>query len=297
MTIKTPLARKATLVSLSISKWSGRKLDKTITADIAAQHGTDVADVRATKALFKKEDLDAINKAASRVSVVWRGYTRPWSDDGVRVLPNLLYSKAMADIGAAIREFDGVVGNTDFAAIIARRQGELKGIFNPDDYPTPDEIKASFGIRVNVMPFPDASDFRADIDADTLADIRAEVAAADKRVTDGMRKQTLADIVQTVGHMATKLREYKASDQPKPGDNGGPSTRMHDSMVGNVRRLAELLPAFNMEGDPALTALTQRIEAELCVETPKALKASATLRKSVAQSADDILAEVSKLIA
>ena len=65
----------------------------------------------------------------------------------------------------------------------------------------------------------------------------------------------------------------------------------------NVRKLAELLPAFNLLGDKKLTELTDRIKRELCVEESATLRDNKRVRESVAKSAEDILAEVSAVMA
>lgn len=98
---------------------------------------------------------------------------------------------------------------------------------------------------------------------------------------------TAHDIIEVVGHMAEKLKEYKVQ----------PGKYFADSLVKNVRELAELLPAFNLTNDPKLTRLTKRIVKELCAEDASVLRKDDDVRKSVAKSADDILADVRTLLA
>jgi hypothetical protein len=92
--------------------------------------------------------------------------------------------------------------------------------------------------------------------------------------------------------MAEKLGAYN-----KSGKRGEKSEGVfRDSLVGNVRELAELLPAFNFNGDPAFDKLVKRIQNELCAEEPKTLREHDDVRESVKKSADDILKDVEDLL-
>ena len=62
-----------------------------------------------------------------------------------------------------------------------------------------------------------------------------------------------------------------------------------------MRELADLLPAFNLTDDPRLTAITERIQRELCVEDAKDLRQHDDVRAEVKKSADEIVAAVEGL--
>jgi hypothetical protein len=95
------------------------------------------------------------------------------------------------------------------------------------------------------------------------------------KVLDDAMKHTASQIVELVGHMAKKLHEYKTN---KPGER----KFFLDSLVDNVRDLAELLPAFNFTEDPKLDTITKRIVKELCVEDAKELRKNDEARVAVA---------------
>jgi hypothetical protein len=58
-----------------------------------------------------------------------------------------------------------------------------------------------------------------------------------------------------------------------------------------------LLPAFNLANDPKLTAITLRIQKELCAEDASVLRKNDDARLSVQKSADEIVAAVSGMFA
>jgi hypothetical protein len=102
---------------------------------------------------------------------------------------------------------------------------------------------------------------------------------------------TKTSLVKVISHMSEKLAAYK---------NGGHGKKtegvFRDSLVENVRELAELLPAFNLTNDPAFDELAKRIQRELCVENADTLRKDDDVRASVQKSADDILKDVESLL-
>ena len=291
--VATPLSRKAVLVSVSISQWTARKIDKRVTDEVNREHGASDDAGRYNKLLIEAERLAKINGLVSAARTMHYKMTRPWADEGPRILPNALFVTFSEKFRAIKRDFERAAdefarGYPDF---IAERKRALNGLFNADDYPPVEQIRSKFKLDMTILPFPDAADFRADLDDDTVADIKREMAATADRVVDNAMRHTAQQIVETVGHMSEKLKEYKS------GQKGEPRKFFLNSLVENVRDLAELLPAFNLTDDPKLTAITNRITKELCAEDAAALRENDAARESVQKSADDIVAAVSQFLA
>ena len=100
-------------------------------------------------------------------------------------------------------------------------------------------------------------------------------------------KHTVEEIVKHVGKMATVLAEFELGT--------GQAGSFRDSLVGNVRKLAELLPAFNLTDDARLTQIIERIKSELCVEEAEDLRKNEDVREAVQKSADEIVEAVKGL--
>jgi hypothetical protein len=285
--VATPLSRKAVLVAVSISMWTARKLDRKITDEVNKEHGATQDAGRYNKLLIESKRLADLTKISSAGRALHYEQTLPWADEGPRVLPNARFEDFCNKFRKLKREFDAAADDFEraYPEAIEERKRALNGMFKAADYPTPGDIRSKFAFEMKVLPFPDAQDFRADLDADTVADIRAEIEKTTVNVADEVLKATTERIVKAVGHMAEKLKEY---DNPKK------KSFFLDSLVENVRDLAELLPAFNLTEDPALTAITDRIKKELCVEDAQALRDKKTVRKQVRASADQIVADVTK---
>lgn len=290
--IATPLSRKAVLVSVNVSQWTARRLDRKVTDEVNRQHNAAKDAGRYNKLLIEADKLADINKLVSSIRQLHYSMTRPWCDEGPRILPNVLYSKFTDALRVLKRDYETAVDKfcVGYPNYVETRAKQLNGLFKADDYPSAAEIRSKFNVEMKVLPFPDADDFRSDLDDDTVADIKREITEMSEKVVDDAMKHTANQIIELVGHMAEKLHEYKTN---KPGER----KFFMDSLVENVRDLVELLPAFNLTNDPKLDRIAKRMRQELCAEDAKGLRENDAAREAVAKSADEIVKEVEKFFA
>jgi hypothetical protein len=296
--VKSALSRKATLVAVNISEWSARKYDKRASEAARARFNASDDAGRFNKLLIDTERLKAVNSIVSQARALHHRFTKPWGDDGgvvdgkraskPRILPNALYAEFAAEFRVLKREFEKAVDEfcVGYPSFVEERRRDLQGMFDPADYP--EDIRSKFKLALAILPFPDVQDFRSDLDPDVEQDIREEIEAQLRDATAGLSKESARSIVETVGHMAKKLKEYKSE---------GKKTHFWDSLVENVRELARLLPAFNLTNDPDLARISDRISKELCVEDADVLRKNDLAREIVQKSADEIVAEVEKFFA
>lgn len=293
MKMITPLSRKAVLVAVNISQWTARKLDRKVTDEVNAKHNAANDAGRYNKLLIASEHLAELTGMVSKARALHYTMTQPWADEGPRILPNALFAKFSDEFRTLKREFAAAADRfaAAYPGFIAERKIALNGLFNEKDYPSAGEIRSKFNLDLTILPFPDAADFRSELDADTVAEIKAQLQTTTANVIDGAMQHTVERILEAVGHMAKKLAEFKPS--AGPGDKAEGVFR--DSLVENVRQLAELLPAFNLTGDARLAEITDRIKSELCVEDAKDLRENDDVREAVQKSADEIVDAVKGL--
>jgi hypothetical protein len=291
MNITTPLSRKAVLVAVNISQWTARKLDRKVTDETNAKYNAADDAGRYNKLLVAKEHLAELTNMVSKARALHYSMTRPWADEGPRILPNALFGKFSDEFRTLKRDFNEAADRfaAAYPGFVAERKKALNGLYNEADYPSAEDIRSKFNLELTILPFPDAADFRSELDDDTVAEIREQLQIRTSSVIDNAMKHTVEQIADTVGRMAERLKAY---DERKPGEKAG---FFRDSLVENVRELADLLPAFNLTNDARLTAITERIKAELCTEDAADLRENEGARKSVQKSADDIVAAVSGL--
>lgn len=294
----TPVAgisERAMLAGLHVRQWTARKLDRKVTDKANTDHGARADAGRFNKALLSKDALADIASAVNAARTEHYARTLPWADDGARILSAagyLAYANCMRDLrgkfDAAVSEF---VGN--YAAFVADSQARLGTMFNAADYPPADEIRTRFAFGVNILPMPDAGDFRVDLAEGQAEAIRADIAARMQEATDAAMRDVFQRVADKVGAMVERLNAYK----PGAGKGDKAEGIFRDSLVENVRDLVALLPSLNLTGDPALDAIGQRMAQELCRHDADALRDDTAVRNETAKAAAAILADVSDYLA
>jgi hypothetical protein len=289
------LSNRAMLAGVRISVWSARRVDKRVTAETNAAHNAASDAGRYNKALLAKDALAAVTAAASAARLAHYALTLPWMDDGARILPAAAY-KDYADAMRTIRfQFETAVADfvANYDGFVQDARARLNGMFNPDEYPTADEIAGKFSFTTRVLPMPDAADFRVDL-GDAVADaIRADITRDTQDALAAAQRDVWNRITTVVSHMVEKLNGYAPA--MRPGDKVTGIFR--DSLVENVRELVAILPALNLTNDATLASVTARLERELCTHDADALRDNDGLRQETADNAAAILAEIADFLA
>jgi hypothetical protein len=284
------LSQKAVLASIRISQWSARKVDKNATDEIHARNHAEPHAGRYNKLLIAREGLQKVQHVAGEARTFHYAMTQPWLDDGARLLPSALfidYANRIRDLKADFHQAADEFA-LEYPAYVDDSKVRLGRLFKVADYPDPSEIRSTFEFDTKILPCPDADDFRVDLAEEHAADIRADVEARLKQALDNAIRDSVNRVVETVGHMAARLRAYRRAWEPGDRTQGA----FRNSLVDNVRELARLLPAFNLTGDPVLADISDRINAELCAFDADALRGDQATRQLVASRAESILADV-----
>lgn len=286
----TNLAEKAMLVSVSISIWSGRKLDKEVTDSVNREHAASVDAGRYNKALVAPHALAEIVATANRARKIHYARSLPWLDDGARIMSAAGYLEFAKELRGVKDEFDAAVskfigGYGDFVDDARRR---LNGMFKESDYPAATDIAGRFRFERRIWPLPASDDFRVSVGAESQAEIRREIADQLNSAMSGAMSDAFRRVAETVGAMAQKLAEF----QPAKGKGDKASGIFRDSLVENVRELTGLLPSLNITGDARLAEIAERMKA-LCASDADVLREDADVRAHVQKEAAAIVAAVS----
>lgn len=285
-----PLQTKAVLADVTIRLWTGRKLDRQVTDEVNQQHHA-VADAgRFNKLLVPAEAFSEVYCAARTARILHRSLTQPWFDEGPRLLSLELAADFTKRFSELRQEFENAADEFDkkFPFYVRQRQAELGSMFKAEDYPAKARIRGMFGFNVTMLPVPDVSDFRVKLSKEQLEDTERQL----KEALENAMKEPFRRIAHLVGRMSERLNKYK----PK-SEAGGVQNSFRDSLVGNIRELVDLLPAFNLTKDKTLDELIVRLEKELCAHDATVLREDELVRKQVAKNAEDILKKAQALMA
>ena len=284
-TINAPsIASSAVLIDLSISCWTGRKLDKRASNDVTAQNNAakGVANVH-KKLLGDCAELDAVQKFAANARNAHYAMTMPWSDLGMRLCPTTKY----IDQNGYERTMTGL--QTEFFRLteaflnayeweIQNAQLKLGALFNAEEYPSRDSIAAKFKFRFVAIPLPDAGDWRLDIGNEAAASMREQY---EKFYGEQLTK-AMNDVWERAHEALTKMSERLdyADDTTKKV--------FRDTLVTNVQEIVDLLGSMNITDDPAMADAHRRLDAAMQGITPDALREDAYLRAQTKRQVDDV---------
>lgn len=277
------ISSSAMLVELNISVWTGRKLDKQISAEIDTQKQTTTRAGNYNKKLFADEPaFDAIGKFAGNARTFHYHATMPWSDSGLRLLTTAMYFGYQKTISQMEMDFASLVSEflEDYQDMVLRARHKLGTMFNVHDYPDPDTLQDKFRFSVKFSPVPDIGDWRVDIGNDAQQVLKESYASAYSTNIESAYQDVWDRTHEALANMSSKLA----------GEN---KQIFRDTLVTNVKEMIDLLDRFNITGDTKMKQAKAKIESALLGVTPDALREDDYLRLDTKQKVDDLLKEFS----
>lgn len=262
----------AVLVRLSISLFNNTRQDLDITREVKIKKGLGNGAGKWVKYKLPDEALTPLRELAGEIRRWHYTMSLPW-EEGYALLPNNNRAAYDATLETYRQGFDELVtefGN-QWPTWVAQARIMHGPTFNPSDYPDWSKVRQTFKIMAEHSPVPNASHFDSSLrglygDALTeLNEARIQAAVA----------ETWERLLEPVRKMADAL--------------ASPDTIFRDSLVENVRDMAKLVPALNLNGNHALANAAQAIKDALNV-TPDALRENKIVRKETAAAAAALVA-------
>lgn len=281
------ITSSSVLVEMNISVWTANKLDKTETEKVIVGNSAvkDAAQVRKNLMAGTSLRRDIDNYAAG--CRLWHNaQTLPWSDKGARLMPTSLFMAYKAEANVRRDTFNRMVDNfvAQYPALVQTAQNYLGGLFNSDDYPSADAVRSKFGFRLVFSPVPEAGDFRLDVAAQDLQDLRTQYESNfNDRLADAMR-EPWDRLHKLLGDMSKKLTDKQNEDEQK-------KTRYHDTLITNATSLCGLLTHLNVTNDPKLEQARRQLEQTMLGADIDSIKESAEVRASMKSKVDAILSQ------
>ena len=277
------ISSSALLVELNISVWPASKIDREITDKVNSDAGAVRGASQTKKNLFAGTSLRKdIADFAARVRLYHNKHTLPWADKGERMLPTALFLEYKQTMNGYERTFEMMCDNffIEYPRLVAEAPTALQGLFKAEDYPDIEEVKRKFGFKRTVKPVPEAGDFRLDIPASDLEEMRTEfVDQQDKKLADAMR-EPWERLHKTLVGMSEKLTDVEGDDAKK---------RYHDTLITNPLELCELLTKLNVTNDPKLEEARRQVELTMLGANIESIKEDAGTRSELKSKVDNIL--------
>ena len=276
------ISSSSMLVELSISTWTGRKLDKRASKDVTINNNADTGIANVNKKLLGNcQELTAVQKFVANVRNIHYSMTMPWSDTGLRLLPTAQYFKYHQQMTAIQNEYDRLVNEfiRTYDWAISQAQARLGDLFNPADYPSTDSIRSKFSFRLSYIPLPDAGDFRIDIGNEATEQVRTHYQTYYETQLNNAMQDVWQRAYSALSNMSERL-DYADHEQKKV---------FRDTLVTNVLDIVDLLDVCNVANDSQMSALRLKLDDALRGVTPDALREDSYLRAETKRAVDDVI--------
>lgn len=280
--VVSKLSGSALIVNLSLSVWTGRKLDKRVSEEVDQAKSTKTRAGNYHKNLLAGSGkLEEIGKVANAVRTWHYTVTQPWGDNGDRVLNMATFMDYKARLSEYEQQFALAVNNflNEYDTLVAAAAFQLGDLFNREDYPLREQIVEKFGFRYAFTPLPTAGDFRVDIGEEGLREMRDHYEGVlSSRVNDAMR-----DAWERLHDVLSRMSERLADTED------GKRKIFRDSLVENAIEVCGLLRHFNITGDLKMEAMRMELEDAMRNVDASTLRESDLLREQTKQKVDAML--------
>lgn len=161
----------------------------------------------------------------------------------------------------------------------------LGPLFVEEDYPTPDEIFAAFGLEWQVFSFPNV---------DGLKELSPSVWKKESEKFKSLWAQALEASRQLLRVEVSDLVDGFVDAMTPDGD--GKTKRLHPSKIKNLQDFLGAFMTREVSNDTELRELVTKMQGALTGVDTKKLKSNEALRDAVSKEMADVKASLSKLV-
>jgi len=274
------IQNEAILVTLVVKAWTARKKDRTATEE--AINGLNAAADAGNfnKVLVPPEKLKPIQKAATRLRKEFYKRTVPWGENGQYIVSSSSYVDFCRAMSPLVDEFDNAADEfaQEYPLLAQEAAMRLQGMYDPREYPSPEQVRAKFQVKLDVAPVPSSDHLLLNIEENALKELKGEVDGRIQENVKAVTKNLWGRLYQAVSHMAERLADEDAV--------------FRNTLVTNIQELLDLLPALNVTKDEELEKMVREVREKLTVCEPDELRKDEIVRKDVARDAADIVSRM-----
>lgn len=293
------IRQSAFLLVVSCSAFSKTRIDKQASKKSDRDHN---AIEGAGKTIINRlagidHTHNAIVAKQEEIRAHWRAMTQRWHEDrGPRLMANanlgrwaVGHKRLMGDFKALV---DKIEAEADEVCRVARQNLGSYQI----ELATPEQLKGAYMVSHEPSPIPNGADFGSSLpDAARAAFARQTDTLIAARVS-GAIADALERVKKPVAHMVerfTEILDHIRKDAH--GQATGKRPPIFDSMIENIKGIAEMLDSFNLTGDPRITELSKKLQrlttldAEACKKNTDVLEAAVKDGKEILDDLDDMI--------
>lgn len=299
-TVAAAVAESALLVTLTLKAWSGRKVQRALSDDVASARQAKAQAFAVNKDLFPGSS--ALLKEIRRVQADFRGkanlLTLPLhtsnSDLQQRLLANVHFEKFVKLFTRSKRELDEAVADAvdNYDAAIEKAKEHLGAAFDPNDYPSVTEFKQRFRIHVDFMPIPNGKAFgKVALPEGTIAQLENQLETRMEARVDTMKSELEDRARHHAKHIIDRMTIIEAAikERDANGEVEGRMPRTSKSMFTNSMELSAMLRDFGhiLQSDALLDA--SKVLAGIGTTDPDDVKGDPVMMRQIRDQAEKVL--------
>jgi hypothetical protein len=282
----TGLADLNTLVEFHTGCPSGIKTKREESNELAHAKKADSRLTRVQIDTFKKQ-IEPVKKHQNAARTYFNSVTLPWGEGGQRLVSYGKWDSVRIHLEkekmVSERLYHAFLDNMPEHIENCAREGVLGDLFDRDDFKTRDDLLGKWKFYWDQANVPDAEhDVRAGWSPQQVSRMKTVWKAQNDRKVGEAMKTVGTRVEDCLSRISDRMEKY---DGKKVGS-------FKNTMIGNMRELAAMLPAFNLTNDPELEEIHRRILRDICPLDPAELRKSQTMRQDAKSKADDLLARI-----
>jgi hypothetical protein len=251
-----------------------------------AEHGTVKASIHYFRTRQGSKEVDGL-ASLKRFQGEWKAelshFARYPFAAGMKILPAALVEQAVAVNATFIAREAGIRAvwlADEYPGWLASAPTRMGSLYDPGDFPSADDCMNRFKCEVVIVPLAEADQWQriAVISPDLASTMQNTQNAAVARATQQAHGKLWADVIEKLQNVVTVLSKDK--------------TKLHESLLGNVISIVDLIPAYNqIHGDANLTALAEQVKAKLSEISVEDLRGSAEAKANALAKAKELVEE------
>jgi hypothetical protein len=285
------LASSAVLVSLDVNVWSATKQDRVISNEVTSSKNADKSAGRYVKNLLADHAKHKALVNYRQTIYNWiKRRTYRWNNSQ-DLLPSVDLTRFKTEfqehevsfytlLDDFCNQYDSIVSDMAF------KQGTM---FDRNDYPTKEEVRAKFGIKLFVSEVP-MSDFRCGIAQDIADDLFASYTKQAEEIISSVEREQadrFIEVMQSISHCCG-VDETQSNGEVKTKKR-----KIYDTTIQKAKEMCETFKGFNLTNSLELEQARASLEKALNGVTAEDIRDSDAIRHAVKEDVDSILGKFS----
>ncbi len=245
------LSTSSVLVSLKITQYSARKLDREASIDLCESKEASSDSGNFHKILIPKVHLQPIQRMVNAIRNYHYATTLPWEHRGADILPSKMYLTYVKEMGNLKTQFETLVNEfiTDYPIIIKQVEKQLGHLYSESDYPNAELIRKKFSIGVDITPIPNVADFRIDLEHAEVEKIKSDLGTRLEAANNVAEQELFARLYTSVAKAVITLKE--------------PGKIFRNTLILNMLELSRKAPLLNINDNVDITNQSKDLKS-LC---------------------------------